>query len=323
MKKKYIVLYFSSFFLLHAALFVFAAFAQGGNSTIILSAILLQHAGLVLAFFIHSLYQSQQKSLVLISFVSTHFWFQALADQSVYLGFLAASFAIYASVSIWLFLKKTEREKLDIFAPIASYAAGIYLLEMTGEEQLSLLLLLHGLIALYAGFAIKGIIQKYIGLIVYIIGLLASCTKMIYAVWSYESLVWMCIVASLIIVKLLLRKFSDEFKESDVRFLNRVLFAVLAITTFIFATMLVLAAALNMSFEIRMMSVTGIWALYAVVCVVFGVLKNHRNVRILGIGLLFLTLSKLVLLDLISLSLVLRAILFIALGTVGIGVSRF
>ncbi|MDQ0860636.1 hypothetical protein [Bacillus sp. V2I10] len=87
------------------------------------------------------------------------------------------------------------------------------MLEMTGEEQLRLLLLLHGLIALYTGFAIKGIIQKYIGLIVYIIGLLASSTKMIYAVWSYESVVWMCIVASLIIVKLLLRKFSDQLRK--------------------------------------------------------------------------------------------------------------
>ncbi|TDL80320.1 DUF2339 domain-containing protein [Peribacillus frigoritolerans] len=323
MKKKYIVLYFSSFFLLHAALFVFAAFAPGENSPLILTAILFQHAGLVMTYFIQSFYQLQQKTLVLISFVLTHFWFQALADETVYLGFIGASFAVYAAVAAWLFLKKTETEKLDIFAPIATYAAGIYIVEVTGQDQISLLLLLHGLVALYVGFAVKGNIQKYIGLIVYVIGLLASCTKVIDHVWSYETAVWMSIVASLIALKLMLRKYGHEFKESDVRFLNAVLFAGLVITTFIFATMLVLAAASNMSFEIRMMSVTGIWALYAVLCVVYGVLKNHRKVRILGIGLLFLTLSKLVLLDLVSLSIVLRAILFIALGTVGIGLSRF
>ena len=65
------------------------------------------------------------------------------------------------------------------------------------------------------------------------------------------------------------------------------------------------------------------WALYALGCVFIGVRRQHKETRLLGIGLILFTLLKLIFFDLAFISLATRAMLFVLLGFIGIVLSRF
>lgn len=70
------------------------------------------------------------------------------------------------------------------------------------------------------------------------------------------------------------------------------------------------------------MSVSIAWAIYGLIGIVLGSIKDHKPFRIFGLGLLFITLAKLVFIDLAYISILIRAILFIILGIIGIAGSR-
>lgn len=65
------------------------------------------------------------------------------------------------------------------------------------------------------------------------------------------------------------------------------------------------------------------WALYALGCVYMGMQRQHKPLRLLGVGLILLTLLKLIFVDLAFISLATRSILFVLIGIIGMIVSRF
>lgn len=65
-----------------------------------------------------------------------------------------------------------------------------------------------------------------------------------------------------------------------------------------------------------------VWIVYAIASIGFGMVYGSRPYRRFGILFLFVTLSKLILIDIPAVTLVIRAILFIALGGLGVLASR-
>ncbi|KGA96128.1 hypothetical protein AJ85_17490 [Alkalihalobacillus alcalophilus ATCC 27647 = CGMCC 1.3604] len=74
--------------------------------------------------------------------------------------------------------------------------------------------------------------------------------------------------------------------------------------------------------NISMMSLSFAWALYAAGSIIIGVVYDKKVFRLLGLGLLFLTLLKVIFIDLYYLTIMIRAVLFIGLGMIGILLSR-
>ncbi|HHY22133.1 MAG TPA: DUF2339 domain-containing protein [Bacilli bacterium] len=113
-------------------------------------------------------------------------------------------------------------------------------------------------------------------------------------------------------------------KESHaaVRAVKMLIIGVNVLIQLVFLTDLVQFMTERFSDNITMMSVSFSWALYATISVILGVVYNKKEIRLLGIGLLLLTLAKLILFDLQYVSIVVRAILFIGLGGIGIVLSR-
>ena len=70
------------------------------------------------------------------------------------------------------------------------------------------------------------------------------------------------------------------------------------------------------------MTVSFAWAIDAFGTIVIGSKIDYKFVRMTGLGLLFLTLAKLVFVDLTYLSILIRALLFIVLGLLGMIISR-
>ncbi|KMK75884.1 DUF2339 domain-containing protein [Alkalihalobacillus pseudalcaliphilus] len=64
------------------------------------------------------------------------------------------------------------------------------------------------------------------------------------------------------------------------------------------------------------------WAIYAAGSIIIGTIRKKRVFRLLGLGLLFMTLVKVVFIDLNYLTITTRSILFIGLGLIGLLLSR-
>lgn len=83
-----------------------------------------------------------------------------------------------------------------------------------------------------------------------------------------------------------------------------------------------LADEFIMDSNLQVFSTTVGWGLYALICVFHGMKRQLKSLRLLGIGLLFFTLLKLIFFDLAFISLTTRSILFVLIGLIGIVVSR-
>ncbi|MGJ9457401.1 DUF2339 domain-containing protein [Oceanobacillus sp. CF4.6] len=137
----------------------------------------------------------------------------------------------------------------------------------------------------------------------------------LYQAISLETLLWIGVIISLYILYRLVRTEINRYFHMAVVVLN-----VTIHLTFI--TKLITALTVNQSVSFEVMSISIGWALYATGCLIAGFVYQKKSVRLMGIGLLFLTLVKLVFIDLAFLDLIVRAGLFMGIGLLGIVLSR-
>jgi uncharacterized membrane protein len=91
----------------------------------------------------------------------------------------------------------------------------------------------------------------------------------------------------------------------------------------VYVTDLDLTVFREQTLNVKMLTMSLIWMAYAVFMLAVGILKNIKNVRIVGMVFLFVTLGKVILFDFPSVTMVVRAVLFLMLGGLGVMASRF
>ncbi|PDZ94333.1 hypothetical protein CON36_34365, partial [Bacillus cereus] len=316
--KKYVYLYFTSGGLLHVtllALYFFAAI-QDNVATV---GIIVQHIFLLIAFLRKDLFINAQKATLFTSFILTQLWVGVGFSSDQYSIFLLVSFMVYAVLSFVYF--GINKMKLNVTLPIATYALAMFILDMANGEHIGLMFLIEGLIAFYVGLKAKTKTQTGVGLIVYVSGVAEILCSGINHVFSLETIAWVMMISSL----LLIRKICStiQVRNEEISTIMNVLFGSTAIAILMFITQIGGAATQNLSTNVQSLTISSLWAIYAVAGVVYGVLSGNKNIRLLGIGLLFLTLLKLIFIDMTNVSIIVRAILFIGLGFIGVALSRF
>lgn len=90
----------------------------------------------------------------------------------------------------------------------------------------------------------------------------------------------------------------------------------------IFLSNISLTLTQQLGFSTRMLVLSLVWILYAFGLIAFGAKLDSRNSRMAGIIFLFVSLCKVVLFDLPSVTMTVRAVLFLALGGIGVYVSK-
>ncbi|MCM3741559.1 DUF2339 domain-containing protein [Oceanobacillus luteolus] len=132
---------------------------------------------------------------------------------------------------------------------------------------------------------------------------------------AFGELYWMVIISSLIVLYRLTSKHMHTV-------MKQVYVGVNVIIHLAFISYLAGEWVTGMTNEVVFFTTIG-WALYALGCVFIGVRRQHKETRLLGIGLILFTLLKLIFFDLAFISLATRAMLFVLLGFIGIVLSRF
>ncbi|MDT8862154.1 DUF2339 domain-containing protein [Alkalihalobacillus sp. MEB130] len=315
--KAYVTLYYVSTIFLHVSLLAYLMFT-GDGSTFILAGVIIQHIFLLGAFFLRNVFVNKQKAMLVSSFVLTHIWVASTShfDQAI---FLVVAFLMYVGFSY----VQRKTDNLHVFMPIATYALAMLLADVFRFEYMSVFLLIQGMVALYVGFFTRAKLQIVFACIVYAFGAMITIFTPISSVASYETIAWIILIGSMIALRELISFFQATFKKSyDYKAMLNFLFGSTALLILAFITQIGNVATADYAQTVQNVTVSVLWASYAIVGVVLGVLKDSKYVRLLGVALLFLTLLKVIFIDIEAISIFVRAILFIGLGAVGVALSR-
>ena len=127
-------------------------------------------------------------------------------------------------------------------------------------------------------------------------------------------LYWAFIIGSLFVLYKIVRDYLDQV-------LKRIYLGVNVLVHLMYISYLA-DEFITMSTNWNVLMTTLGFALYAFTCVLLGMRMQHKSLRMLGIGLIFFALVKLIFVDLVFISLATRSLLFVLIGLIGIVISR-
>jgi uncharacterized membrane protein len=311
-------LYYLSFALLHLALAIGAIEGHIWSSQSELSflaAVSFQHLALFYFFITKQTQEKSKMTLLFASFTLISLWVGTLKPQ----WFEAFALVLSILYSLWtLFGVRKHRQETVLTMSIATFGWALYLAEITSGQHFALLLLIEGFLAIALGIFFKSKLQKVTGSAVYAFGTFLILSREIEAIASLQTLSFIVLIASVLALYTLFKKST----EGGGKRLQWFLWAD-SILGLWFLTQVTQALVQDIDYDMQHLAVSFVWAFYAIAIVTNGIWRNRKQVRLAGISFLFITLLKIIIVDLPGVSIAIRAVLFIALGCAGILVSRF
>lgn len=321
-KSKFAVLFYQSFALLQIALVIYELIADG-NEHIVAIGVLIQQFVLLLSIFSKSTMMSHQLRMLVPSFALTALWFKLSYSDLPFNIAMLTMFVVYALLTIWFWRKMEQKDKVPYTMTIASYALLFCLANFLGSDALPVILLIEGALALWLGFVVKSMLQKGNGILIYVLGCLIGINAVLGfldSIFSIEMLIWIVLLGTMGGLIRLLSHFGIGKHTKGTLML---LWYCIGVAFLAFLTELTNLLTKDFSTNAQHLLVSTVWVAYSVVVIGYGLKKQIKQARLTGIALLFLTLMKVILMDLPSVSLLAKAILFIGLGFIGILLSRF
>ncbi|WP_026694314.1 DUF2339 domain-containing protein [Peribacillus kribbensis] len=322
MKYRYIVLYFASAILLNMVLLIYAVIGSGDLETgrLLASAVIIQHIFLLAALLLRNRFMLQQAGAVLASFAVTYAWVRGEFQHTGISVFLLASLLLYVIIGYTSY--KRKQETIGSTAITTALAAMLfYIVYAVDQDANGLFLLMEGTLAIYLSSRLRSKLQLITGFLVFLIGCCLTFTADIQNILSIETLSWLIFFAAAFFIwHYYVQK--RTFKTDDKTILSILAGGAVSLLGLYFLTQETSIAAEDLSINGQHMILSLIWSLYAASLILAGLLRKIKMARYLGIGYLLLTLLKLIFLDIPSVSIMIRAILFIGLGTLGLIISR-
>ncbi|GMK43742.1 membrane protein [Paenibacillus glycanilyticus] len=322
--RKYVALFYQSFVLLQIAFAIYELIADG-NEKIVAIGILAQQLALLLSIFAKTGLIRHQLRLLVPSFGLTALWFKLSYSDLTFNAAMLALFAVYALIA-FRFLKKQKEEHKGT-APyaltVASYALLFGLSNFLPTESVPVVLLIEGAAALWLGFVVKSLMQQINGIVIYLIGCilgLDTALGLMDSIISMETLIWIVLLATL---GCLIRMVSHYGIGKSTKEAMLVLWYGIGLALLTFLTEITNVCTKDLSTNAQHLIVSGVWVVYSVAVIGYGLKKQIKKARLTGLALLFLTLMKVIFMDLPSVSLLAKAVLFMGLGFIGILLSRF
>ncbi|WP_102348556.1 DUF2339 domain-containing protein [Bacillus sp. Marseille-P3661] len=319
LRKQYIYLYFMSFFTLHLTFFAFSLVTTFTLDSYTIQTLaygtITQFLFINLMFLRKTIYMKQQITILLTSFMLTMGWVTIVLDRLFAQWFSFVLTVLFLLLTV-LFYNK-NKEKMVIMSVVASLSLLISMSYILDDDWLLLIVLVEGTALLYLGWYFKSVFQKLTGSIIYLAAFLVSIETSVLSFFSTNSLIWITVLFTLGYI--LFGTIKNEPKLKGAKW------GVALANVYIwlrYTTILVPLIFQGVSENVIQMTISFIWAILAVGVVIVGINKNNKNVRLVGLGVLFIALFKVVLIDLFMVSIVIRAILFIGIGAIGIVVSR-
>lgn len=320
-KKRFITLLYTSFFLIHPAFLIFIL-GSGSSEKWIVFGVLAQHIILLVSIFLKTEILNHQLRVLIASFVLTAFWFKVVLHSSDVITLLVCFTLLYSAISVYIW-RKGFKQTLPYMLTIVSYSLLFFFMEIFESKMVVGLYIIEGFIALALGFIIRSLFQKINGLIIYLIGFIAGIEILLggmESLASVNSFIWIVLLLTLAGIAVLLKYYSVGNQTKELR---RVLYYGLGVLFLIFITDVTSVITQNVSENAQHLLISSAWVVYAVSVIAYGLKNKRKQVRLAGLALLFLTLIKVIFFDLPTVSMIVKAVLFIGLGGIGVLLSRF
>lgn len=322
--RRYSVLYIFTSVMFHLTSFLYFINVNQDHMVIAIG-IGIQHLLLLLLVLSGRLASPQQVATLFTSASLTVAWWFGLLHVEHHKPFLLALLVLAIPyLALFLIYRRDQQVRAPLFFSIATFASMFYLLNLLeGRNSEAIALLIEAGTSLYVAYQLRNVWQKVLGTFLLCLGMLYTLIPPISKVVSMDTLAWLVLLAVLAFLGWLQQR---ELRQSAVpeaalglyRFVNIALAALLLI----FLTEVTLVLTEHLQRDGQHMAISFLWMFYSLGVILFGFLKQSRYVRLGGIIMLFLTLGKLVLIDLPFVSMMVRALLFVALGVLGLLVSR-
>lgn len=315
LRKKFIVLYLVAFVLLHFTFFIYTVTAGflSDNEPLVYG-IIAQFLFVTVTYLKGNLYEREQMATLFTSFVFTSVWVNGILFE-----FSAELFALITTI-VFLFISyyfKKDKERMVTASVVSAFALITWLIHVFDGDVIQVFLLLEGVALIYLGWQLQSKLQRFLGAMIYFVAYLIAIENNYLQLFSMDSVIWLTLLATVGFILFGLLKYDRNLKTLLWFVVGANVIAWLRFTYLLIPLLLV-----GIGENIIQMTVSFVWAILAVVLVVLGVKRNKKAVRLTGVALLFIALSKVVFIDLFMVSIAIRAILFIGLGVIGILISR-
>lgn len=235
-------------------------------------------------------------------------------------NFTTGGLLISTVVHTVMFAAEYRKNKKSLFTDLLfGFAMGSFSLAILYEFSLvngSIVLMLQGFLGIITSVKLKQEIKFHISAVIYAIGMLQTLVS------PFETFMSAAFVAHFILlgtfyygmmrVKPMLQQFGKHVYS----------ITLYGFMILVFITITRIGEVLSTNGSIISVSVSLLWMIYALVAVWFGRNRGMTEILYAGLVVLVVTVSKLFFLDLPEVSMMIRAVLFLLVGGLGIVISR-
>lgn len=227
---------------------------------------------------------------------------------------------ISAFVHAVMFVLEYRKNKHSVFSNlIFGFAMGSFSLAILYEYSLvnaAIVLLLQGFLGMVTAIKVKQNIKLYVGATIYAIGMVQTIFS------PFDEFISAGFVAHIILIGTFYycMRQAKEVLASLGKYVYSI--ALYSLMVIVFITITRIGEVLSTDGSIISVSVSLLWMVYALFAVWFGRYRQMNEILYAGLVVLVVTVGKLFLLDLPEVSMMIRAVLFLIVGSIGIVISR-
>src|SRR6478735_2631759 len=316
-KQKYSILYVLSAVLLNLTLLIYYSFVgDNGVKELLGMAILIQHLCLISSFFLSQSVLQVYAFTLLSSLAVTYSWLLAVFDDGTTTMVLLALVIIYA---VGVYAVRSSKEKFEFFINYLIVAVAFFIHQLVDLREGVILYVIQGLAVYYIAKTYKNLLHQLFSYTIYILSATYILVTPIEQVLSLPTLNWLVVLASILVFIWISIQKTEQDEHDTFKIGGSIVFSILSL---IFATEVTAAGTNHLSANPQTLIMTAVWLGLSIAAFVIGSLKTFKTATYIGVGILFLTLFKLVLYDLPFIPMAIRALLFIVLGAIGLIISR-
>lgn len=219
-----------------------------------------------------------------------------------------------------MFVLEYRKNKHSVFSNlIFGFAMGSFSLAILYEYSLvnaAIVLLLQGFLGMVTAIKVKQNIKLYVGATIYAIGMVQTIFS------PFDEFISAGFVAHIILIGTFYYCMiqAKEMLASLGKYVYSI--ALYSLMVIVFITITRIGEVLSTDGSIISVSVSLLWMVYALFAVWFGRYRQMNEILYAGLVVLVVTVGKLFLLDLPEVSMMIRAVLFLIVGSIGIVISR-
>ncbi|MES5925150.1 DUF2339 domain-containing protein [Bacillus cereus group sp. MG9] len=227
---------------------------------------------------------------------------------------------ISAFVHAVMFVLEYRKNKHSVFSNlIFGFAMGSFSLAILYEYSLvnaAIVLLLQGFLGMVTAIKVKQNIKLYVSATIYAIGMVQTIFS------PFDHFISAGFVAHIILIGTFYYCMiqAKEVLASLGKYVYSI--ALYSLMVIVFITITRIGEVLSTDGSIISVSVSLLWMVYALFAVWFGRYRQMNEILYAGLVVLVVTVGKLFLLDLPEVSMMIRAVLFLIVGSIGIVISR-